>query len=195
MNDFKGLNFDEMEYYGRQGLLILQELYPGNFKYEIHFTEDKSAPYDAYYFIIDKDTQNIIKRVWIEIKIRMETYNEYIVETKKINSLIKKRKDMFFNEKDVTILYLNFCLDKTVIYNIDMIKDLPKKKLMANKCTVISRTDKVKKSVIYLNETHGKVMDFIISKKEIDNRNKVNKVVNNIKKEIRGLNWLFELRK
>ena len=186
-------DFQRDEFYARQGLLILQQLYPNNFKYRIEFTTGEYDPYDAMFFIIDKDTQSIIKRVWIELKIRKNIFDSYILETKKLNSLLKLRKDMYFTEKDCLLFYINFCPNETIIYNLDVVKELPKIKKVMNKCTVISKINKIEKDVIMLKPTDGKVLNYILNEKEIDKMYKVDIITENIKKElIKGLNFLFE---
>jgi hypothetical protein len=179
-------NFQKDEYYARQGLLILQELYPNTFKYKIEFTQGEYDPYDGMFFIIDTNTQSIVKRVWIELKIRKTAYDSYLLETKKMNSLIKLRKDMFFTEDEVTLLYINFTPEETIIYNLDKVKNLPTEKKVMNKCTVISRTNKIEKSVIMLRKEDGKVLNYILNENQIDNRNKVNNIVDTKSKEMKN---------
>ena len=55
--------FEKREWLGREALKEVKELYPEYFKFELLFTEGKYDDYDAYYFVIDKDTFNITKRV------------------------------------------------------------------------------------------------------------------------------------
>lgn len=184
-------DFQKEEYYARQGLLILQELYPNTFKYKIEFTPGEYDPYDALFFIIDTETQSIIKRVWIELKIRKTTYDSYLLETKKMNSLIRLRKAMYYKEEDVTLLYINFTPNETIIYNLDKVKNIPTQKKVMNKCTVLSRTNKVEKDVIMLKPEDGKILNYILDEKEIDTRNKINKIVDTKSKEMK--NDLFKV--
>lgn len=179
-------NFQKEEFYARQGLLILQELYPNSFKYKIEFTTGEYDPYDAMFFIIDNETQSIVKRVWIELKIRKTTFDTYLLETKKMNSLLKLRKDMFFTENEVSLLYINFTPNETIIYNLDKVKELPTEKRVMNKCTVVSRTNKVEKSVIMLRPEDGKVLNYILNENEIDNRNKINIIIDKKVKDIKN---------
>lgn len=179
-------NFQRDEFYARQGLLILQELYPNTFKYKIEFTQGEYDPYDAMFFIIDTNTQSIIKRVWIELKIRKTAYDTYLLETKKMNSLLKLRKDMFFTEDEVTLLYINFTPNETIIYNLDKVKNLPIEKKVMNKCTAISRTNKIEKNVIMLKPEDGKILNYILNEEKINNRNKINNIVDNKVKELKN---------
>ena len=78
-------DFEKREFIGRESLRELQKLYSNLFKYQLHFTTDTYAAYDAFYHIIDTETHSIKKRVLIEIKIRDRQFPEYILETKKLN--------------------------------------------------------------------------------------------------------------
>ena len=172
------------------------------FNGDIQFTTDTYSAYDAFYFIIDDVTHNIKKRVYIELKIRNRVFDSYLLESKKMNSLLKIRKDMYFTEDEATILYINFCPNETIIYNIDKVKNLPTEKLIANKCTVNSKTDKIEKTVIMLKPTDGKQIEYIINENEIIKRLEIKQIVKNIAddknaqniwKEINGSKEIFKL--
>ena len=158
--------FQKNEEVARYALKEMNEKYK-LFNGDIQFTSDVYSAYDAFYFIIDDVTHNIKKRVYIELKIRNRVFDSYLLETKKMNSLLKIRKDMYFTEDEATILYINFCPNETIIYNIDKVKNLPTEKLIANKCTVNSKTDKIEKTVIMLKPTDGKQIEYIINENEI----------------------------
>ena len=158
--------FQKNEEVARYALKEMNEKYK-LFTGDIQFTSDVYSAYDAFYFIIDDVTHNIKKRVYIELKIRNRVFDSYLLETKKMNSLLKIRKDMYFTEDEATILYINFCPNETIIYNIDKVKNLPTEKLIANKCTVNSKTDKIEKTVIMLKPTDGKQIEYIINENEI----------------------------
>jgi hypothetical protein len=179
-------DFERREFVGRQGLLILQELYPNTFKYKIEFTQDIYAAYDAMFFIIDTNTQSIVKRVWIELKIRDKVFDSYLLENKKMNSLLKLRKDMFFTDDEVTLLYINFTPEETIIYNLDKVKNLPSEKKVMNKATSVSRKNKVEKSVIMLSKENGKVLNYILDEQKILNKTKINNIVDNKVKELKN---------
>jgi hypothetical protein len=178
-------DFEKREYLGREALRELKVLYPNLFKYDLHFTTDTYAAYDAFYHIIDSDTHSITKRVLIEIKIRDRHFPEYILETKKLNSLKKIRKDLGFNEDEMSILYINFCPNETIIWNIDKINNDVKTNEY-NKATAVSRKDKVSKDVIMLQPTEGKQLDYILDESKILNKTKINNIVDNKVKELKN---------
>jgi hypothetical protein len=185
-------DFEKNEVIAREALLELNKKY-NLFTGDIHFTTDTYSAYDAFYFIIDDVTHNIKKRVYIELKIRSRIFDSYLLESKKMNSLLKIRKDMYFTEDEATILYINFCPNETIIYNIDKVKNLPTEKLIANKCTVNSKTDKIEKTVIMLKPTDGKQIEYIINENEIIKRLEIKQIVKNIEKEMKnGLELIFD---
>lgn len=185
-------DFEKREFLGRKALLELQDKYPNILKYKIEFTTDTYATYDAFYHIIDIETHSIKKRVLIEIKIRDRSFPEYILETKKLNSLKKIRTDLGFNENEMSILYINFCPNETIIWNIDKINN----NIIVseyNKATSTSRTNKINKSVIMLLPSEGKQLDYILDEKKIFMNNVIDKKISSLKKDIiQGLNFLFE---
>lgn len=185
-------DFEKREFIGRESLRELQKLYSNLFKYQLHFTTDTYAAYDAFYHIIDTETHSIKKRVLIEIKIRDRQFPEYILETKKLNSLKKIRKDLGFNEDEMSILYINFCPNETIVWDIDKINN-EVKTLVANKATSISRDEKINKSVIYLQPSEGKQLNYIYNEKEILMKSIIDEKLSATKKEIiKGLNFLFD---
>lgn len=156
--------FAEREFYGRQALLELQKDYPEKFKFEIHFNEDKYGHYDAYYYIIDHNTQKIKKRVWVEIKIRDTHFDDYFLETKKYNNLEKKRKELFLNKDEVVYLYVNFTPSGTYLWNISDISKFEKEKRSMNKATSTDRKNKTVKEINYLKTNEAKHFDYFINK-------------------------------
>ena len=176
-------DFERREYLGREALKELQLQHTNLFKYQLHFNNDKYGEYDAYYIIIDEN-QQITKRVWIEIKIRDEDYDEYILETKKLNSLIKKRKSLYLLENEVKFLYINFTPTKTIIWNVTDI-DTEGKTLKANKATSDSRTNKINKQVIYLEPSTGRVLNYIINEQHLLTKYDTNYLLPKVKAEIK----------
>lgn len=161
-------DFEKREWLARQALKELQDIYPEYFKWQIHFTEGKYDDYDAYYFILDIEKQNIKKRVWIELKIRDTEYDTYILEKKKLNQLIKKRDDMFLTSDDVEFLYINYTPTRTIIWNITNIKDERQlERKVMNKATSISRDDKKNKEIYYLKPSEGKILNYILNEKTL----------------------------
>lgn len=186
-------DFEKREFIAREALKELKKLYPNYFKYELHFTGGKYDEYDAYYHIIDPATHSINKRVIIELKIRDTIYEEYLLETKKMNSLLKVRKNLGFNENDMTILYINFCPDMTIVWNIDDVKDNKTSNLRANKATSVDRNNKVNKSIIMLKRIEGKCLNYVLEENKILNKYKVEKIVDNKVRELKNdlFNALF----
>jgi len=161
-------DYEKREWLGREALKELQEIYPEYFKYDLRFTTEKYADYDAFYFIIDEDTQKLRKRVWIEIKIRDTNYDEYVLEYKKLNQLIKKRDELFLTEDDVIFLYLNYTPNETIIWNISKIKEEGEvKSKVMNKATSTSRKDKMNKKIYYLKPSDGKRLDYVLNEKHL----------------------------
>ena len=178
-------DFEKREFLGREALKELKVLYPNYFKYDLHFTTDTYAAYDAYYHIIDSNTHSITKRVLIEIKIRDREFPEYILETKKLNSLKKIRKDLGFDEKEMSILYINFCPNETIIWDIDKINNDIKTNEY-NKATAVSRTNKINKDVIMLKPSEGKQINYILNENKILTKTKINNIVDTKSKEMKN---------
>lgn len=184
--------FQKNEEVARYALKEMNEKYK-LFNGDIQFTSDVYSAYDAFYFIIDDVTHNIKKRVYIELKIRNRVFDSYLLESKKMNSLLKIRKDMYFTEDEATILYINFCPNETIIYNIDKVKNLPTEKLTANKCTVNSKTDKIEKTVIMLKPTDGKQINYVLKETDIIKKMEVKELVKKVEKNIKqGLELIFD---
>ncbi len=184
--------FEKREWLGRQALLEIQKLYPNYFKYQINFTTGKYDKYDCYYIVLDEELR-IKKRIVIELKIRDRYFDEYILEQKKYNSLIKMRNELGLSKDEMSILYINLCVDGTYVYDLDKL-DLKWDTLVANKATCDSRTNKVKKSVLYLTKSSGKFIPYIINEKKLLLNNMVETKLNEVKKDIsKGLNFMWNL--
>jgi hypothetical protein len=184
-------DFEKREWLGRQALKEIKVLYPNYFKYELHFTTGKYDKYDFYYLIIDEQFR-IVKRVLGEIKIRDRYFDEYILEEKKYNSLMKVRKEMGMNKDEMSLLYINLCVDGTYVYDLDKL-ELKWDTLMANKATCDSRTNKVKKSVLYLTKSSGKFIPYVINEKKLLAESIIEEKIEKVKKEIsKGLNFMWD---
>jgi hypothetical protein len=179
-------DFARREFLGREALKEIQLLHPGKFKYQLQFNTDKYGCYDAFYFVIDEN-QQLVKRVWIEIKIRDTVYDKYILETKKHSGILSEIKRMFLTTEDVTILYLNLCPNESYIYNITDISKYKIEVLKANKQTSISRTVKIDKNVIYLDPNDGVKLNYIMNEKELEYKEILRRKVNVISKEIKKI--------
>jgi hypothetical protein len=177
-------DFEKREYLGREALKELQLQHPDKFKYQLSFNSEKYGEYDALFFVIDEN-QQIKKRVWIEIKIRDTEFDEYILETKKLNSLINKRKSLYFTNEEVSFLYINFTPNNTIVWDITNIEP-EGETLKANKATSTSRTDKVDKSVIYLKPEQGKVFDYQINEKHLLTKYDINYLLPKVKSKIKN---------
>ena len=92
----------------------------------------------------------------------------------------------------MSILYINFCPNETIVWDIDKINN-EVKTLVANKATSISRDEKINKSVIYLQPSEGKQLNYIYNEKEILMKSIIDEKLSATKKEIiKGLNFLFD---
>lgn len=162
--------FEEREFYANRALIELKRLYPDKFKYEIHFTPLKHT-FDAFWSVLDKNG-SVIKRVWVEMKIRDKDWDEgYMLEMKKVKQINKLKKELYLNSEDVRVLYINFTPSKTLIWDISHFneEDDFNSTLKANKATALSRTNKVNKSCTYLLEENGYKLDFILNKEQLNN--------------------------
>jgi hypothetical protein len=185
-------DFEKREWLGREALKEVKEMYPQYFKYELQFTTDKYDDYDAYYFVIDKDTFSITKRVIIEIKIRDTSFDEYILEEKKYKALLKKRESMGFSKDEMSILYINFTPDNTIVWDLDKI-DFNKEKLVANKATSDSRSNKINKSITYLNPSMGKVIKYSLNEGLLLKKWDANYLLPLIEKKVKTIKGLEDI--
>lgn len=184
-------DFEKFEWFGREGLKHLKELFPNTFKWDINFTTGKYDDYDAFWFIMDEN-QSIKKRVWVEIKWRDRAFDEYILEVKKLNQLKRLRDSMYLKEDEVTFIYLNFTPDGTYMWDITSMKDSGET-LVANKATSDSRQNKINKKMIYLPE--GKRFDYILDPRLIEIKWTQYNIVEDVKKVVRrGLEEIFNLK-
>jgi hypothetical protein len=184
-------DYEKREFIGRESLLELQELNPKSFKYEFHFTTEKYAVYDAHYFSIDNETQNIKKRIWIEIKVRTQEYDGYVLEKKKLKSMIDLRDKLYLNKDEVSFLYICFLPTKTLIWNITNIDLNDTTELKANKSTSNNRTDKIDKDVIMLNEKDARCFNFVADERRVMKRYSEKYLLPKIEKKKQDLLWNF----
>jgi hypothetical protein len=184
-------DFERREWFGREGLKHLKELFPNTFKWDINFTTGKYDDYDAFWFIIDEN-QSIKRRVWVEIKWRDRSFDDYILEVKKLNQLKKLRNSMFLSKDDVTFIYINFTPNGTFMWDITNMEDSGDT-LVANKATSDSRKNKINKKIIYLPE--GKRFDYVINETQIIRDNQICDLLDETKKTIKkGLEEIFNLK-
>lgn len=164
MNDDKFVEASKRERYSLKYLLpILEKLMPKVYQWTEYITDIYG--YDVYDCLwqahIDGSTQ---RRYIIEVKIRDTHYDELILETKKLRDL----KSKVYDDK-TQILYINITPIATYIFNLTKLeKDgkLVKNNLVANKATMVSRTDKVNKGVYFLNVSEARKIDWTFSEVE-----------------------------
>jgi predicted secreted protein len=185
-------DYDKWEWYGRQSLLKLQEIYPDLFKYNIELTNNDCI-YDAFYHVYDENYK-IIKRVFIEVKIRSIDWDKPYLEFKKwksIKDLIEKT--FYLKEGEYDILYINFLPNSTYVWKI---KDMDQSNLITskmNKATMASRSNKVDKKVWELDRSCGKSLDFIFNEKQFIREEKLKDLLEVSNKTIiRGLDHIFD---
>lgn len=185
--------FERREWFGREALKELKRIYPEVFKWDITFTTEPYYEYDAYYFQLDAETQSIVKRFWIEIKIRDAEYDDFILEKKKLKSLIKKRDNLSLGSDDVTFLYINFTPQRTIIWKLkdELLNEV--ENLVANKATADSRTNKINKEVIYLNPKSGKVFNYILNEKHLESSYDETYLLPKVKEKIKTVAGLEQI--
>jgi hypothetical protein len=187
-------DYEKREWIGREALKHLQSLYPESFKYDIHFTQGKYDDYDAFYFIYDNDNK-FKKYVWIEIKVRYESFNEYFLEKKKLDRMIQQRDKLFLKEDEVVFLYLNFTPSGTYCWNITGMEKGYWDKVMMNTSTSNNKIDKQLKAVKLLSPSSGKTFDYIYDEKQLLRNYKINYLLPKVEKKIKktgGLDFLFD---
>ena len=125
--------------------VALQELFP---KKKFNFSSEY-APYDAWCFT-KKNGKKLI--YLIELKIRNRSYNEYILEQKKLDNLLEAQIQFqrTFPDREVKIFYLNFTPQGTFTWDLNQtVADAQKMTIEAPQYTA-KASDKVGKSVYYL---------------------------------------------
>jgi hypothetical protein len=185
--------YERREWFAREALKDMKRKYPNFLKWELIFTTDKYYEYDVFYFVLDLDSQSIKKRVWIELKIRDTSFDSYILEGKKLKSLIKKRENLMLSKDDVTFLYINFTPDGTIVWKLDDDMLESTEKLVANRRTADSRQDKINKDVIYLDPKDGKFFDYVICERSLSDNWEVEYLLPKVKDKIRTISGLEDI--
>ena len=176
--------FEEKEYIGRESLKDLISLFPEKFKnIEMKYTEDYYCAYDAFFFDYDEN-YSIKKRTFVEIKCREQVYPDYILETKKYNSIKRiAEKELYLKPEEYRIIYINFTPKGTYFWNIS---DMSKQKIEKghyNKATAKSKTEKIDKTVYNMDPEKGKFINYIYNKEMILRRTLNNRIVEEVKKQ------------
>lgn len=180
------LKFIEAERRARFALKQIMSYLTSNqkYKYDIFYClEDSIDAYDCYLGIYTLEGK-LVKRYFIETKIRNEHYPELIYEKKKHNSLLKLINDL--DPDNSEILYISFTPKGTYIFNT-MKMDLQVSKLECNKKTVLSTSEKINKDVYFLNITDARRIDYIYNEQDYLNSLKV--VVLKDKPKIKGIEF------
>lgn len=156
VNDFERASF--IERCAWKNFLSLYDAFPG--WEQIILPYEGKDVYDVMLYKIENGS--ITKRVFIEIKVRNVIYDEYFMETKKYNSIKKLcEKELYLNEDEYKILYVNFTPTGTYIWDTSILKDIKVSKVEMNKATMDSRSDKVNKSKYDLPISKAKRYNYI----------------------------------
>lgn len=129
--------------------------------YSYHFipsTDNEAICYDGTLIIKYKMTDNFVGHYLIEAKIRTNNFDELILERKKFNNLKKEKTKIDkrnIPDHHLGIMYVNFLLDKTILFDLSTLEKnnlMPKmvRKSM-NAVTVASNENKEDKLVYLLN--------------------------------------------
>lgn len=188
-------DFEKREWLGREALKELKKVFPSFWKYDIQFTEYQYEYYDAFFLVYDSNTHKLLKRVFIEIKIRDKEYDDYVLEKKKVGDIRKKLTDILGSLNDTMILYINFCPNGTYLWDITNIEpnDCTEDMYM-NKATSISRSNKVKKKCKLLKRNEAKTFDYIYNENQIMINYKQNYLLPKVEESIKknGLSKFFD---
>jgi hypothetical protein len=172
MNDDKFVEASKRERYCLKYILpMIKNKIPG-YEWTEYITDIYG--YDVYDCLLQAYIEGSIKKRYIiEVKVRDTHYDELILETKKIRDLKSKVLDNL-----TKILYINITPMGTYIFSIsDLQKQnkLVKTKIVANRATMASRTDKIEKGVFMLNVSDAKYLDFKFN--EADYQKSIKEVV------------------
>ena len=153
---FTELNrFQQLELIGRTGLV---EAFPNR---DFQFTTGEYDAYDAY--IIED-----FKISLFEIKIRNASYDDYMLELKKLKALLKIREE-FYKKGYITvnIYYINFTPEGVYVWDLDRAIANLKKDISRAAKTTAAPSNKVIKSVFFLPTNRAYYVDYKINKEAI----------------------------
>ena len=127
--------------------------------YHVYHTPDQTnSRYDCMVKKIDKSTGKVIKKLFIETKIRGAYYDTMLLEKKKLDYLKEFVKDPQVDR----IYYINFTPRNTILFDLLKIEStMFFVEHNHNAITIDKERGKVKKEVTYLDVTNGIVYDYI----------------------------------
>lgn len=136
----------------------------------------KSISYDGQIFVFDKVSDTLLEKYLVEVKVRTESYDEYFLERKKLQSLRKQEKQISCKcgVGRFKKLYVNFTPNGVYMFDLDQMEqdNLLNQPILRemNEVTVESTSKKVKKLVYLLNVKDAiKHINMTISGEEIIN--------------------------
>lgn len=160
MNEFIKASKNEREQIKKSNLICIvnEKLSKKGYQYLSHFITDDMGmdKYDLSICYQGEDKSYL--RVYIEVKVRHNQYEDYFLQKDKIESIEKAAK--FIGGKYL-ILYVNYCLDGTYIWDL---RDMSKFKLDKRSCkkyTSVSNVTYVNKKVYMLPKTEAKYISYV----------------------------------
>lgn len=189
--------FEEADFRERCAFRDFDKMYNLFNDYNIHMTEiETKSVYDiSLQKIIDG---SIKKRIFIEIKVRNKVFDDYILETKKYNSLKRLVKHtLMLDEDEYELWYLNFTPEGTLLWDIKNVDETLIKSQKMNKATVVSKTHKVNKNSYYLKPEMAKKWNYTWDEKQLKKYYKeyyLGKVEDYIEKKKIGLDEILGLK-
>lgn len=186
--------FEKREFLGREALKDIRSLYPNIWKYELKFTEYQFEFYDSYFLLYDEITHSLKKRVFIEIKIRDKEYDEYVLEKKKLSSLKRKMKDLYLEDGEYQLLYINFVPSGCYMWDITNIDPKEcKDDFYMPRATAIDRKDKTTKKCKLLSKADAKKFEYTFDENRLMKEYMKNYILPKVEKKIKrnGLSWIL----
>ena len=122
----------------------------------VNFTDDKYACYDAYWNYKDEYGNDV--NIIAEIKVRDGFYSDYIIEKSKLYRLQNEAARLESRDgKKRLVYYVNFCNDIAYFFNVTAKKSWFRSgKMVMNRNTVKSKTEKILKEIYYLPAMEAK---------------------------------------
>tara|TARA_R110000851_G_scaffold74070_3_gene163519 strand:- start:4664 stop:5194 length:531 start_codon:yes stop_codon:yes gene_type:complete len=135
-------------------------------KAKLQFTKEYEI-YDAFIDHLSPVGEKL--RSWFEIKIRNGAYNDYLLEDRKLQSLLKKR---IVEEKRlgvrIKLYYLNFTPSGTYVWDLDKVLGVETQGTNYSQKTTAKASAKIQKACYYLSTKSAvRTFKYIIDKEEI----------------------------